>query len=142
MRDAIIEEAKRKGYSQRFLCAETNRRLGLHVHQNTFSLAFKKTRYTKREELLRETARQIVKELPDIALRAENFKVKAQAAGFTLKEVWEYHSRTREKAYAYAGFAKAVQLSVNASAPFERRIAKEADECLEEMKEQRDAQNR
>lgn len=137
MRDWIIEEATKKGYTQRFLWKETNKRLGLHVHVNTFSLAFKpKGHYTKREELLRETAKSIVDALPSIATE-DNFKARAYSAGFSLKDVWEYHSRTREKSYAYAAFAKAVQLSTGVSAPYERRIAREADECLEEMKEEK-----
>ena len=137
MRDAIIEEARKKGYSLRFICTETNKYLGIHAHVNTFALAMKnKNHYSQREELLRETAAKIVEDLPNIALAGDNFRLKARAAGFTLKDVWEYHSKKYEKTYAYAAFAKACQLSVSASAPYERRIAQEAAECLKEMEEQ------
>ena len=138
MRETTIEKARKKGYTLRYVCSEVNKYLGIHAHINTFALAMKdKNNYSRREALLRETAAKIVDDLPNIALTTDSFRLKARAAGFTLKDVWEYHSQKYEKSYAYAAFAKACQLSVSASAPYERRIAQEAAECLKEMEEKR-----
>lgn len=128
----ILSEAHRRGYSGTHLCRLLNQS-GVKVPEARFRKAlYDKPNKTAREEMLTEKTLELLESLPDLNDTRGDFARRAGEAGFTVKAVWEYYNRTREKTYGYGAFRAAV---ANRSAPSERRLAGEAEKCLSEMKE-------
>lgn len=135
MKSSILEAAKRKGYTGTYLCAAINSKLGMRMHPNVFRRAVTdKPNKSRREEWITECALDLVRELPDLSVSSDRFSVRARSSGYTVKDVWEYYAARKEAAqervYNYHTFLRSTN---NPIAPYERKIADEAEGILAEM---------
>lgn len=127
----ILSEAHRRGYTGTVLCRMLFQS-GLRVPEARFRKALcDKPNKTAREELITARTLEILESLPDLNDTRGDFRRRAGEAGYSVKDVWEYYCRTRGRTCSYATFRGAV---ASRSAPAERKLAAEADECLAELK--------
>ena len=118
-----------KGYTTGKILEELSRR-GMQCCPSTLRKAMQSAEPTKRQNLLRRTAWEILDGLPVNPMKRDSLARMCRERGVTMFAVWRHYNSTRPKKYAYQTFSVSVEFPYR---PFAFRLRDEAIKCLDEI---------